>query len=178
MGNNMQQSISPLPELRFESSSVLSFQAWWWARPHSPLLWWTPLSLRVWPVWLQLPWFSAARPRAALHSTLLLVSPVHQDRSTTTVSQWPGHLTWRHQFTLFLCDHRTDIPVYSILVVFLLSEEITSEIFCCSAWNFKNGQSSLLKLSNGSLSLPRHPAVCLLFWPRAVFISWSLPAMH
>lgn len=82
-----------------KSSSVLVFQAWCWARPRSLLLWWAPLSWRMWPLWLQLPWSSAARPRAALLSTLLLVSPVPQDPSTTTVSQWPCHLTWSHHFT-------------------------------------------------------------------------------
>ncbi len=34
------------------------------------------------------------------------------------------------------------------------------------------------KLRSGSLSLSRHPAVCVLFWPGAVSISWSLPAVH
>lgn len=40
----------------------------------------------MWPLWLWLPWFSAAQPRAAPHSTLPLVSPALQDPCTTTVS--------------------------------------------------------------------------------------------
>lgn len=40
----------------------------------------------MWPLWPWLPWFSAAQPRAAPHSTLPLVSPALQDPCTTTVS--------------------------------------------------------------------------------------------
>lgn len=43
----------------------------------------------MWPLWLRLPWFSAARPRAAPRSTLPLVSPALLGRSTTTVSPAP-----------------------------------------------------------------------------------------
>lgn len=107
----LQPCVSHLAGVRDESSGVF-FQAWCWARPHSLPLWWAPLSRGMWPLWLWLPWFSAARPRAALGSTPLLASPVHRDRSTTTVSQGQCHLTGTHHFTLFfpfffvMLDHR------------------------------------------------------------------------
>lgn len=71
--------------MRPESSGVLS-QAWHWVRPPQRPFRPAPLPSRVWPLWLRLPWSSAAQPRAARRSTLPLASPALLDRSSTTVS--------------------------------------------------------------------------------------------
>lgn len=77
--------VSLLEEVKVESPVVL-LQARRWARPHQVPLWWAPLSPRMWPLWLWLPWFWVAQPQAAPHSTFPLASRVRLDRSMTTVS--------------------------------------------------------------------------------------------
>lgn len=74
-----------LEEVKVESPTVL-LQARRWARPHQVPLWWAPLSPRMWPLWLWLPWFWVAQPQAAPHSTFPLANRVRRDRSMTTVS--------------------------------------------------------------------------------------------
>lgn len=82
-------------------------QAWWWVRPllHLLPLQSTPLSFRTLPVWLQHPWFSAARPRAAPLLMFLLVSRARQDPSTTTVSQSILTFAWCHIYFIFQPTH-------------------------------------------------------------------------
>lgn len=100
---------SPTPPPAASKLTTVLLQAWCWARPHLLLLWRTPLWWGMWPLWLWLPWFSAAQLQAALHSTLPLARPVHRDHSTTTVSQWQGHLTTRQYFRLFMMIDRGEI---------------------------------------------------------------------
>lgn len=168
----MLQPYPPPAEIKVESSTVL-LQAWCWARPHLLLLWRTPLWWGMWPLWLWLPWFSAAQPQAALHSTHRRARPVHRDHSMTTVSQWQGHLTTRQYFSLFRMIDQGAISIrlsahprsWDTFHVMLIESETTLNIITagisCRKWQSSKKWRSIRPPGTLMCSCCPNPGLCL-----------------
>lgn len=88
-------------------------------------------------------------------------------------------------YSLFFCDVGSQrhlflgsqlIPVCWIVAMWSLVKR--EQLILLLQWLRLQEWTVIKKKKNVSLSLPRHPVVFMLFWPWAVPISWSLPAVH